>query len=140
MSEVTVIHERTVFEGRIPFRVFYFSHGVLWLLLLGWNFGLLLAWLQSLSWLIRITSQRVVLTRGLLAKRGEEVEYYRVRDTSFQQSAVQRMFGVGTVTLMSDDVTAPQLTFPIQGPKDIREQVRDFVRTERQRMRTVQID
>jgi len=132
--------ERIIFEGKIPFRVFHFSHGIVWLILLGWNIGVLISWLQSLGWSLRITSQRVVSTRGLISRHDEEVEYYRVRDTSLQQRTMQRIFGIGTITLISDDVTAPELTFPINNPRGYREQIRECVRAQREEMVAIQID
>jgi len=132
--------EKIIFEGRIPFKVFHFSHGLLWLITLGWNIGLLTSLLQSLNWAMKITSQRVVLTRGLISQNEEEVEYYRVRDTKLQQGTIQRIFGIGTITLISDDVTAPELTFPISDPQSHREQIRNFVREQRKEMGAIQID
>ena len=135
-----MLNERIIFEGRIPFTVFHFSHGLLWLLLLGWNIGLLISWLDSLNHTIRITSQRVVLIHGLIAKSEEEVEFYRVRDAKLDQSTIQRMVGVGTITLISDDVTAPELTFSAHNPQEYREQIRTCVREQRKEMGAIQVD
>ena len=132
--------ERIIYAGRIPFKVFHGSHGVLWMIALGWNVGLLISLVQSLCWRIRITSQRVVVTRGLLSQTQEEVEFYRVRDTRLQQGVVQRLFGVATITLISDDVTAPELTFSIHDAQNIREQVRESIREQRLELIAVQVD
>jgi membrane protein YdbS with pleckstrin-like domain len=132
--------EKTILDGRIPFKVFHGSHGLLWLILLGWNIGLLISLFQSLSWRIRITSQRVVLTHGLLSQSEEEVEFYRVRDTKLQQGSIQRMFGVATITLISDDVTAPELTFSLHDPQHYREQMRQFIRQQRLELIAIQVD
>jgi membrane protein YdbS with pleckstrin-like domain len=132
--------EKTIYEGQIPFGVFHGSHGLLWLILLGWNIGLLISLFQSLSWRIKITSQRVVLTHGLFSQMQEEVEFYRVRDTKLEQGAIQRMFGVATITLISDDVTAPELTFSIHDPQHYREQMRQFIREQRLELIAIQVD
>ncbi len=135
MSEETVL-----FEGRIPMKVFLFSHNLLWILLLGWNIGLLLAYVASLGLHVKITSQRIVLTRGILAREEEEVEYYRVSDTTMEQGIIQRLTGTGEITIISDDRTAPTLRFPIHDPASFREKIRGFVRDERQRMKSIQMD
>ena len=132
--------EKIIFEGQIPFRVFHGSQGLLWLILLGWNIGLLISLVQSLSWRIRITSQRVVLTHGLFSQVEEEVEFYRVRDTRLEQGAIQRMFGVATITLISDDVTAPELTFSLHDAQQYREQMRQFIREQRLELIAIQVD
>ena len=132
--------EFIIFEGKIPFNVVHFSHNFVWLFLLGWNIGLLISWLQSFGETIKITSQRVVLSRGVLSKDVEEVEFYRVKDTKFQQTIFQRILGVGTITLFSDDATAPTLSFTINQPEYYREHIRECVNEERTRMGTFQLD
>ena len=129
--------EQIIFEGRIPFRVVHFSHSLHWLLLLGWNIGLLISWLQMLNKTIKITSQRVILAYGVISKDMEEVEYYRVKDTRYQQSILQRIVGIGTILLFSNDITAPLLTFTITNPEYYREQIRQSVNFERKRMGAV---
>jgi hypothetical protein len=132
--------EQILYEGKIPWRYSHFSHGFLWFILIGWNIGILISYISSISEHVKVTSQRVVHTLGLISKHLEEVEYYRVKDTDFNQTTFQRILGVGTITLYSDDATAPKLTFPITSPKDIREKIRDFVIVERKKRRTLQMD
>ena len=95
--------EKILYEGRIPFSAFHFSHNLLWILVLGWNIGLLSSYLARHGLHVKLTSQRVVLTRGSFARRVEEVEYYRVTDTTASQSIMQRLFGFGTITILSTD-------------------------------------
>ena len=132
--------EQVLYDGRVPWRYTHFSHGFLWFILIGWNIGILISYISSISEHVRVTSQRVVHTLGLISKKLEEVEFYRVKDTDFKQSTFQRILGVGTITLFSDDATAPELTFAISSPKDIREKIRDFVIVERKKRRTLQMD
>ena len=132
--------ETIFYEGRIPTRVFIFSHGFFWIVFLGWNVGLLAAFFHSFTWHIRITSQRLVLSRGFISRSVEEIEYYRVSDTSAEQNFLQRLAGVGTLTLLSEDLTAPKLTFPVHSPYEFREKIRTSVREERSKMRTVNVD
>ncbi len=132
--------EHIVFEGKVPFRVVHFSHNILWLILLGWNIGLLISWLQCFGEGIKISTQRVVLSRGMFSKDIEEVEFYRVKDTKYQQTLFQRVLDVGTITLFSDDATAPTLSFVIEQPEFYREQIRESIHTARQHMGAIQLD
>ena len=132
--------EYLIFEGKIPFRVVHFSHNIVWFILLGWNLGLILSWLQSAGQGVKITNQRVVLSRGLLSKEIEEVEFYRVKDTKYQQTLFQRLLNVGTITLFSDDATAPTLSFTIEQPAYYREQIRENIHAARQDMGAIQLD
>ncbi len=133
--------EQIFYEGKIPFKVVHLSHGGFWLLLIGWNIGLLISWLQTFGTSIKITSQRIVLTTGVISRTTEEVELYRVRDTTHQQRGIlQRLFGIGTITVFSDDTTAPTLSFTLYNPEYYREQIRECVNRERQRMGIIQIE
>jgi hypothetical protein len=132
--------ELIVYEGRIPFKVAYFSHTGWWYALWGWNVGLVTAWLKTFGQTIRITTQRIVVTTGILSKAVEEVEFYRVQDTTYQQSFVERLTGIGTITLFSRDKTAPVFSFRIHAPEFFREEIRNCTKIERRRMRMVQYD
>lgn len=75
-----------------------------------------------------LTSQRIKIHSGVLRKRIEELELYRVKDTKFDQPFWFRLFGLGNVTLVSSDVTTPVVF--IHGVKDaqhLREQIRNLV-------------
>lgn len=132
--------EKVLYEGRLPLRVYHFSHGIIWLLLLGWNFGLLWSWLRSLGLRVKITSTRIVVIRGIVSRSEEQVEYYRVHDSKYEQGFIQRIFNVGTITLHSDDMTSPELTFPIVNPEGMKEQIQQHVLQQRRSMRTIQMD
>ena len=132
--------EIIVYEGRIPFKVAYFSHKGWWYPVWGWNIGLLTSWIQTFGETIRITTQRVAVTTGILSKTVEEVEYYRVQDTTYHQSFLERLTGIGTITLFSRDKTAPTFSFTIHEPEYFREEIRNCMKTERRRMRTTQFD
>jgi membrane protein YdbS with pleckstrin-like domain len=135
-----VAQEKVLYEGRLPLRVYHFSHGIIWLLLLGWNFGLLWSWLRSLGLRVKITSTRIVVIRGIVSRSEEQVEYYRVHDSKYEQGFIQRIFNVGTITLHSDDMTSPELTFPIVNPEGMKEQIQQHVLQQRRSMRTIQMD
>jgi membrane protein YdbS with pleckstrin-like domain len=57
----------------------------------------------------RITNYRIDLERGIFSKRIDTLELWHVNDVSFRQSFFDRIFGVGDITIMSDDRTTPQL-------------------------------
>lgn len=135
--------ERIIFEGKIPFKVMHFSHHWIWMVLLGWNIGVLISWIQSKNQAIKITSERIILTHGilsLLSKTEENIEYYRVRDIKLQQTLFQRIVRTGTITLFSDDATAPIVAFSINKPQQYRDQIRERAKIERKRMGTIQLD
>ena len=95
--------------------------------------GVVVALIQSLSNKYKITNQRVVWTRGLIAQKDEEIEYVRVKDTNFKQGILQRIFGVGTVRVLSSDSSAPTFILQLSNPREWRERLRDLIRQERLR-------
>ena len=63
-----------------------------------------------------LSEDRLFLSVGFMNIRDEEILLYRIRDIATKRSLWQRMFGVGTVTVVSSDKTMPTLT--LQNVKD----------------------
>ena len=57
----------------------------------------------------QLSEDRLFVSVGFLNIKDDEVLLYRVRDIDTQRSLWQRIFGVGTVTVMSSDKTMPTL-------------------------------
>lgn len=64
----------------------------------------------------QLSEDRLFVSEGFLNIRDDEVLLYRVRDIDTRRSLWQRIFGVGTVTVMSSDKTMPTLV--LQNIKD----------------------
>ena len=63
-----------------------------------------------------ISEDRLFLSAGFINIRDEEVLLYRVRDITTSRTLWQRLFGVGTITVVSSDKTMPTLV--LQNVKD----------------------
>jgi len=57
----------------------------------------------------RISNYRIDYERGLLSKDIDTLELWHVEDINFHQSLLDRMLGVGTITVISHDDTTPRL-------------------------------
>ena len=69
-----------------------------------------------------LSEDRLFISQGLLNIKDDEVLLYRVRDIDTSRSLWQRLFGVGTVTVMSSDKTMPNLVLKnIKDPVDTKE-------------------
>jgi uncharacterized membrane protein YdbT with pleckstrin-like domain len=101
----------------------------------GWWVALLLAFAQLVSialtyfrlrsTIYTITSQRVMVERGLLSKSLSEIDLRTIDDTQFFQTPFDRMLGIGNVVLISSDKAAPMfLLRGIRDPRGIRETIR----------------
>ena len=95
---------------------------------------LLRAWYLVASTRYRLTTQRLFAQTGLIAKNLEEIELFRVKDVTLSQGVLDRLLGVGTVTVLSTDDTAPELALEgIRDPLAAKEALRTAFRAARQR-------
>ena len=71
-----------------------------------------------------LSEDRLFLETGLLHTRLEELLLYRVRDISLSVSLGQRIFGVGSVHVLSSDKSTPALELRnIRRPFEVKEQL-----------------
>ena len=129
--------EQSIFELKPAARAYpgLLIWGVLLLPVVGIGLLLLLrAWYLVASTRYRLTTQRLFVQRGLVAKHLEEVELFRVKDVTLDQGFVQRLLGVGTVVVLSTDDTTPRLELAgILKPVEAKETLRSAFRASRQR-------
>ncbi len=132
----TPAEEKPIFELKPAARAYLglMIWGVLLFVFVVGIFLLLRVWYLVASTRYRLTTQRLFVQTGLIAKNLEEVELFRVKDVTLTQGMLQRMLGVGTVVVLSTDDTAPRLELRgILGPMEVKEQIRSAFRTARQR-------
>ena len=69
-----------------------------------------------------MTDDRLFLECGFLNIKTEEILLYRIRDISLERKLGQRIFGVGSVRVISSDKTAPELLIKnIKRPVEVKE-------------------
>ncbi len=128
--------ETDVFELH-PSAMAFLGQIILGILLLPVIVGLILllrVWYQVASCQYRLTSQRLFVRQGLIAKKTEELELYRVKDVIVAQSFLQRICGYGSITVLSNDDSNPQLILlGIRNPIEIKETIRNQYRAARRR-------
>ncbi len=75
-----------------------------------------------------LSDDRLFLSVGLLSIRDDDVLLYRVRDITTSRSLWQRLFGVGTVTIVSSDKSHPALVLKnIKDPLGVKELLHEHV-------------
>jgi uncharacterized membrane protein YdbT with pleckstrin-like domain len=124
-----VVEERTLFEGR-PAMVYSVGRLLACLLVL----PILAFWLERLSTHYRITSQRLVIERGLLSTTRENLELFRIDDFQTTRPLGMRLLGYGILRLRSSDRSVQELS--ILGLRDVEvlaEQLRAAAFKERER-------
>jgi membrane protein YdbS with pleckstrin-like domain/DNA-directed RNA polymerase subunit RPC12/RpoP len=95
---------------------------------------LLLVWIRVKSCSYRLTTQRLLVRRGWLAKHLNEMELYRVKDVVVDQRFLQRVLGYGTITVLVDDDSTPAVALAgVSRPTKTKEIIRTQYRAARQR-------
>jgi uncharacterized membrane protein YdbT with pleckstrin-like domain len=127
--------EQTIWKGTPSAALdFWLNLGCLLVLPIPWALG---RWIARRNHVIEITTERLRITRGIFSKRTDEVELYRVRDTTFFQPFLLRMFGKGNLQLNTDDATTPVVTLAgIPADQSLRDRLRSAVEACRDRKRT----
>lgn len=75
-----------------------------------------------------MSEDRLFTSVGFLNIKDDEILLYRVRDIDTSRSVWQRIFGVGTVTVMSSDKTMPTLVLKnIKDPVGVKELIHSQV-------------
>ena len=97
-----------------------------------------LAWagwthLQTKHHVYEISTERLKLSRGVISKRHDDLELYRVKDTTLEEPLALRMFGLGNILLDTSDRSTPQVR--IHAIRDARH-VREILRTNIEELRT----
>ena len=92
-----------------------------------------------------LSEDRLFLSVGFLNIRDEEVLLYRVRDINTSRTLWQRIFGMGTVTVMSSDKSMPVLTLknvkdPVMVKEMLHSQVEEMKRKRRVRVGEIMTD
>jgi uncharacterized membrane protein YdbT with pleckstrin-like domain len=98
--------EELLFEGNpalVP------SLGALLLSILTVGLWLIPLWWRSRSRHYRLTTKRVVVETGILNKRLEQVDLYRVSDYTVLRPISQRLLGTGNLVLRTLDHTSPEV-------------------------------
>lgn len=98
-------------------------------------------WLRIKTTRYELTTQRLRLREGILAKTTDELELYRVRDWTLHEPLLFRILKLGTLTLLTTDQTTPSITLPaLPDAHHVREQLRTNVEIMRTKKKVREID
>lgn len=98
-------------------------------------------WWMTRSTHYEMTSQRLRITTGILNRRLDELELYRVKDYVMEEPFYLRMLGLGNLSIVTSDSTTPVVSIhAIHDVQNVREKLRTAVQTERDRKRVREMD
>jgi uncharacterized membrane protein YdbT with pleckstrin-like domain len=98
-------------------------------------------WLVTRCTHYEVTSERLVHEYGVLNKRVEELELYRVKDTAFDQPFWLRLVGLGHVVLRTSDRSDPVFVIrAVREGRALRENLRSLVEKLREKKGVRELD
>ena len=143
MESITPSLERPLWSGS-PSQVVNLGAFIGWGLLFWLVIPLFISlwrWLEVRNQRYELSTERLKIRHGVLNKKMDELELYRVRDYKFEQPFFLRMFGLGNIQLQTADRTNPLVTLrAIRDGEALREQIRNAVETCRVTKRVRDID
>lgn len=75
-----------------------------------------------------LSDDRLFISEGFLNLKDDEVLLYRVRDIDTRRTLWQRLFGVGTISVVSSDKTMPTLVLKnVKDPMMVKELIHNQV-------------
>ncbi len=104
-------------------------------------FIILWQWLVLKNTKYELTSERLKTRHGVINKKMDDLELYRVRDYKFEQPLFLRLFGLGNITLQTSDKSHPVVVIrAIPNGEQLREQLRTAVEASRVKKRVREVD
>jgi hypothetical protein len=90
-------------------------------------------WIEVSSTIFELTTERIRVTRGILSRKTDDLELYRIKDHVLLRPLWLRLLGLATIELESSDRTTPKLQIPaIRQAESVRETIRQCVELRRQ--------
>ena len=143
MAKTDTSAENLVWQGRSSqiLNLGWFVLGVLLLPTLIVPILVLVKYLRLRCRVYEITSERLRITSGILSKKTDYLELYRVKDMNLEQPFTLRLFGLGNVVLLTSDKTTPDVTIPaVAQASALLDQVRSLVEACRRKTGTREVD
>src|SRR5687767_10432403 len=100
-------------------------------------------WLQVKFRRYELTTERLRLRSGILSRKTDEIELYRVKDYVLHEPFMLRLWGLGDIVLTTtDDANPSVLLKAIDQPNALRDQIRKHVelRREAKRVRITEME
>lgn len=88
-----------------------------------------------------LTSHRLRVHSGILSKKTDELELYRIKDTKFDQPFFLRLFNLGNVIIISSDASTPTSSIhAVKEAQNLREKLRNLVEERRDQKRVRMVE
>lgn len=83
-----------------------------------------------------VTDEKLIIKSGFFNTKEEEVRLYRIMDVTLNRSFGERIFGLGTIHIISSDKSTPHFDIKrIKNSKNVKELLSDLVENSRSKNR-----
>jgi uncharacterized membrane protein YdbT with pleckstrin-like domain len=83
-----------------------------------------------------LTQEKLIVDKGFLSRREDEIRLYRILDITLYRPLNQRIWGLGTIRLNTADKSTPELEIRrVKRAREIKEMLSDMVEKERDEKR-----
>ncbi len=100
-------------------------------------------WFQNIATQYELTDQRLIIRTGILNKKIDEIELYRVKDVTVAYSLINQWADIGAISISSSDPTTQGGSIVLRDiprARAIREEMRKLVDAARQARRVRELD
>jgi uncharacterized membrane protein YdbT with pleckstrin-like domain len=104
-----------------------------------WIFFALVAYLRWRFTMFVLTTDRIVIRSGVIAKHSKEIQLERINDVTFTQSIVERMIGAGDLLLDSSGDLGPARITAVRNPEEVQMLIYKESEKNENRMRTMTV-
>jgi membrane protein YdbS with pleckstrin-like domain len=83
-------------------------------------------WFTFKSRIYRVTSDRIEYEYGILARRINNTDLWRIQDITFSQNLFQRLFRLGRIIIFSSDKDSPVITIgPVYKARELYDNIKN---------------
>ncbi len=101
----------------------------------------IIRWWLTKTTVYELSTQRLRKSSGILHRKIEDLELYRVKDYSLELPILLRMLGLGNLRMVTSDASTPVVEIPaVRDAQNLREILRTAVQQERDRKRVRELD
>lgn len=98
-------------------------------------------WFETKQTTYELTTDRVLMRKGIFYRRLDDLELYRVKDICLLEPVLLRVFKLSSIELVTSDLTFPDIILAgIENGIQLRETVRKLVLSAREKKQVREVD
>ena len=137
------MEEKTIYNGS-PSQLSNIGYYTLCLMLAPIGIGIIMFIIRFLNTKftnIEITDERVIEKSGILSRKTDETELYRIKDIRLDEPFFLRIFGLSNILLITADRTSPVISLSgIKNGESLKKDLRNLIEKRRDKKGVIERD